>query len=284
MKYYQNIIILLLSSIFLISCETTVGANDLLKKEELVVINGYLSPQASDLKVQISKSKSRISTANLNDLVIKDATVVISNEEEQEVELTYSSNSLSYEVPASAMQIIPGKKYFLKALVNGKEYKSSCSIPTSLVEKIEHAVRIKEGENDGNRSLKITLDDIKNQTNFYIVGASVIQSFGDTSSELTEIVDFEFEQFATDVGRENSVITADGVFILSNDAAPNPKLKIKVTNTEKILYEALRATFLNEFNDGDPFAEAVIAPTNIDGENGYGVFAGFQLTEIEVTF
>ncbi|WP_106795010.1 DUF4249 family protein [Aquimarina sp. Aq78] len=286
MKYFQNIILIILS-ICLVSCETSVDASDLLEKQQLIVINGYLSPQDTALKVQVSRSKSRASSTNVKDMVIKDATVVITDEEKNEVALTYMDTSLNYEAPASGLTITPGKKYFLKVTALGKEYKASCTIPTESVQRIEKDIKIKEDEFSGNRSLKVTIGDIKDQNNFYIIGAVVTQSFdngGGTTSNGVENVNFEFRQFATDVSRENSVITADGFFNLSANALPNPKLKIQVANAEKILYEAFRATYLNDFNDGDPFAESVIAPTNIEGENGFGVFAGYQLAEVEETF
>lgn len=286
MKYFQNIILIILS-ICLVSCETSVDASDLLEKQQLVVINGYLSPQDTTLKVQVSRSKSRASSANVKDMVIKDATVVIIDEEKNEVALTYMDTSLNYEAPASGLTITSGKKYFLKVTALGKEYKASCTIPTESVQRIEKNIKIKEDEFSGNRLLKVTIGDIKDQNNFYIIGAVVTQSFdngGGTINDGVENVNFEFRQFATDVSRENSVITAEGFFNLSANALPNPKLKIKVANAEKILYGALRATYLNDFNDGDPFAESVIAPTNIEGENGFGVFAGYQLAEVEETF
>ncbi|WP_024772839.1 DUF4249 family protein [Aquimarina macrocephali] len=286
MKYFQNIILIILS-ICLVSCETSVDASDLLEKQQLVVINGYLSPQDTTLKVQVSRSKSRASSTNVKDMVIKDATVVITDEEKNEVALTYMDVSLNYEAPASGLTITPGKKYFLKVTALGKEYKASCTIPTESVQRIEKNIKIKEDEFSGNRLLKVTIGDIKDQNNFYIIGAVVTQSFdngGGTINDGVENVNFEFRQFATDVSRENSVITAEGFFNLSANALPNPKLKIKVANAEKILYGALRATYLNDFNDGDPFAESVIAPTNIEGENGFGVFAGYQLAEVEETF
>lgn len=287
MKYFQSILLIILG-ICLVSCETSVDASDLLEKQQLIVINGYLSPQDTTLKVQVSRSKSRASrTVNVKDMVIKDATVVIADEENNEVALVYTDASLSYEAPASGLAISPGKKYFLKITALGKEYKASCTIPTESVQRIEKDIQVKEGEFSENRLLKVTVGDIKNQNNFYIIGAIVTQSFdngGGTTSNQVENINFEFKQFATDVSRENSVITADGFFTLSDSALPNPKLKIQVANAEKILYEALRATYLNDFNDGDPFAESVIAPTNIEGENGYGVFAGYQLTEVEETF
>ncbi|CAM4256756.1 carboxypeptidase-like regulatory domain-containing protein [Zobellia nedashkovskayae] len=40
-----------------------------------------------------------------------------------------------------------------------------------------------------------------------------------------------------------------------------------------------RATYLNNYNDDNPFVEYSIAPNYIEGENGVGVFAGYQLTE-----
>lgn len=287
MKYFQNIVLIVLS-VCLLSCETSVDASDLLDKQQLVVINGYLSPQDTVLKVQVSKSKSRASTINNKDLVIKDATVMIADKENNKVELTYTDTSLSYEVPAGGLAIISGKKYFLTVMIQGKEYKAFCTIPATSVQKIEQKIQVKEEEFlDKNRLLKITIEDIKDQKNFYVIGASVTQFFDNGSGAnrtTVENIDFEFKQFATDVSRENSVITADGFFRFDDNALPNPKLKIQVTNTEKILYEALRATFLNKYNDGDPFSESVIIPSNIEGENGFGVFAGYQLTEMEETF
>ncbi|PKV51800.1 uncharacterized protein DUF4249 [Aquimarina sp. MAR_2010_214] len=286
MKYFQNIIVLLLS-VGLCSCETSVDASDLLKNEQLVIINGYLSPQDTTLKVQVSRSKSRgATTTNSKDMVIKDATVVIVDEAGNEVALRYMDASLNYEAPASDLAIIPGKKYFLRVMAQGKEYKASCIIPIALVQKIEHNIQIKQDEFSGNRLLKVTIGDIKDQRNFYIIGAAVAKSFdngGGTTNDGVENINFEFKQFATDISRENSVITADGFFTLSA-ALPNLKLKIQVANAEKILYEALRATYLNNSNNGNSLAEPIIAPNNIEGENGFGVFAGYQLTEKEVTF
>ncbi len=285
MKSFQYIIIAIVTALCT-SCETDVDASDLLEQQQLIVINGYLSPQDTTLKVQISKSKSRASngSSNTDDLIIKNATVTITDENENEAALVYSESSFSYEAPATDLAILPGQQYFLTTMVEGKEYKAACSIPLNIVQNIESEVR--ENTSDdffGNRVLKVSIEDIEDQRNFYIVGAKVLQIFdGGGDSEFD--VDFEFEQFTTDSNRENSVITVDGFFDLFSDAQPNPQVKIQVANAEEILYDALRATFLNDYNDGDPFFEPVIAPTNIEGENGFGVFAGYQITEKETTF
>ncbi|WP_282081343.1 DUF4249 family protein [Aquimarina algiphila] len=287
MRYFKNIIILTLS-IWLVSCETSVDASGLLDQQQLIVINGFLSPQDTTLKVQVSKSKSKARglTNNTNeDFVIKDATVMIADEEENEVTLIYTNSSLSYEAPATDLPIIPGKKYFLTAMVEGKEYKSSCIIPLEQVVRIEQDIRVETRDDFiGNRKMKVTIEDIKEKSNYYVVGAEATYFFnGGTSEGITVNLDFEFNQFLTDTNRENSVVTADGGFFLP-DFAKLTKVKIKVTNTEEVLYNALRAEFINNYNGGNPFTESVIAPTNIEGENGFGVFAGYQLTEKEITF
>ncbi|WP_109298703.1 DUF4249 domain-containing protein [Aquimarina sp. AU474] len=284
MKYSQYLLIGSLWVTFL-SCETSVDASDLLEKEQFVVINGYLSPQDTTLKVQISKSKSRAESTITNnaDLVISNATVTITDENDNQVTLIYSSTSFSYEIPATDLAILPGRKYFLAVTAEGKDYKSSCVIPSELVENIESEItNNNDVDSFGNKKLKLKIDDIADKRNFYIVGAKVTQAFNSGEDSVTD-VDFEFEQFTTDSNRENAVVTVDGIFNEFFDSQSS-KANVQVANAEEILYDALRATFLNDYNEDDPFFEPVIAPTNIEGESGFGVFAGYQLTEKEITF
>lgn len=268
---------LIISLLSVMSCETSVDASDLLDKQDLVVINGYLSPQSSLLQVQVSRSKSRASSSSsdISDLVITNATVTIANTSGEEIGLVYTETTFNYEAQAMDLPIISGEEYFLTVVVDGITYSASCTIPQETVQNIEVEVR---DNNDpdvfGNKELRLNIEDIRDTRNFYIVSAEVPGS---------GIVDFEFEQFTTDSNRENAVISVDGVFTLFDSPDPNQAL-IKVANAEEILYDALRATFLNDYNEDNPFFEPVIAPSNIKGENGFGVFAGFQLTEVETNF
>jgi len=270
MKYIKNILVMIVF-ISLQSCETDVDASDLINQQQLVVINGYLSPQDETLKVQVSKSVSI--TSGSSGIVIEDATVVLSDDENNEVTLTYSSTLQSYETAATNLPIIAGEQYFLSVNVDGKEYTSSCRIPARKVENIEQSISDASASGDffGNRSLKVTIEDIKDISNYYIIGASLTDGPN---------VNFEFEQFVTDTNRENTTVSANGGLFL-NDSSTDNVLKVQVSNSEKILYDALRATFLNDYNEGNPFVESIIPPSNIAGENGFGVFAGYQLTEME---
>ncbi|KAA1243415.1 DUF4249 family protein [Aquimarina sp. RZ0] len=284
MRYF-NFLVLMTLSIVCSNCETNIDASDLLDQQQLVVINGYLSPQDTLLKVQISKSKSRADSreTTIEDLAIKNAIVVIKDENDNEVSLTYSSVSFSYEAPANDLPILAGNTYFLTAMVDGNEYKSSCMIPVNKVQNIESDIKDEPGGGEfGRRILNLKIEDIKDERNFYITGGTITHNFIDDGISVRDL-DFDFEHFATDSNRENAIIALEGFFtILSNPVSETPKINLKITNNEQILYDALRADFFNDYNDGDPFFEPIIAPTNIEGENGFGVFAGYQITEIEI--
>ncbi|CAZ94643.1 Hypothetical protein ZOBELLIA_572 [Zobellia galactanivorans] len=93
-------------------------------------------------------------------------------------------------------------------------------------------------------------------------------------------MDFELNSFLTDAIGDGETVSRYATFSYGfPDEAVSVKITLQVTNVEEILYSNLRASFLNDFNDGNPFVEYSIAPNNIEGDGGIGVFAGYQLTE-----
>ncbi len=273
------------------SCETEVDSDDLLDQVELTIITGYISPQDLTLKVQVSKSKSILlkKIDDINELVISNATVVISDEEENEITLFFNDRTLNYEADASKFPIIPEKKYFLSVKVGDIEYKASCTIPKNKIETISHNIG-KPKENDfliAESKLTVSIQDIENVKNYYVFGAKIIEVTIDSDEESNEfgrLLDFESDQFATDNNRENATLSASALFESNKNFLQGQKLKIRVANTEKILFQALRSSYLNTLNEGNAFIEPVIPPNNIKGENGFGVFAGYQITIKEVVF
>jgi len=291
MKQYIKLTLIAIL-ICLQGCETSVDKTDLLDQEELIIINGYLSPQESKLQVYVSKSKSIFGediSNSADDLVIVNALVTISDEDDNEVMLSYIEESSSYEAAAADMKIIPGKKYFLAVVVNDETYKASCTIPKEKVGAIGYVVEEFNDKDDRNknRRIKVTFDDIKNVDNYYVIGADITIEFNvleDENTTILEAIDFDNDAFATDVNRTNTIITAEGFFSTFSNSPPDQSVFINVTNTEKILFDALKATYLNDFNNSNPFVEPVILPSNISGKNGFGVFAGYQSYKIQGSF
>ncbi len=92
-------------------------------------------------------------------------------------------------------------------------------------------------------------------------------------------LNFGVQRFATDLLEDGRNITVTG--FSENDDIEEAILQ--VAHVEEILYQSLFASYSNIENDGNPFYAVIIPPNNIEGENVYCVFAGFQLTEKTIT-
>ncbi|PKV51795.1 uncharacterized protein DUF4249 [Aquimarina sp. MAR_2010_214] len=253
--------------------------------EKLVLINGFLSPEEEVIKVQVSKTISvfdeplQIEQVDLvNTLIIKDAVVTIKNENQDEVELGYSSDNKLYQIASSEFLIEPGKSYTLNVLAEGKEFKATCTIPVMKIQNVSAAIGFRIVDDNLVENLNVSFDDIKGKNNFYILGAlfNVINS----TEENRSIANFDIERFATDVNGDGLGISANGTIFNTNESL---EVTVKVANVDELIYTTLRASFLNRDQTENPFFQPIIPPSNIQGEGGYGVFAGFRLLEKKLT-
>lgn len=304
MKKYIIYSLLLLSGIFY-SCEEEVDPDVLLtSKPRLLSINSTLSPQDEIIKVLITKSISITQVSKLrNDPNISssigklveeaesvlNAEVFINEENEAPVQLSFSRENLAYIISSDKLPIKAEKKYFLKVIFEGKTYRAHCKIPKEKVniEDIEGSFVNEKGEVkettllDSER-LKISLDDIEGEDNYYIFGTNTLGG----NTFIFNSYEGNSEQFISDNlldGKRLTTIayrnfTSNSSFSVDN----TPSVTIQVANAEKLLFDSLRLEALNRENLGDPFIEQAILPTNIEGENAVGIFAGYQLTEKEV--
>lgn len=281
MKY----LVLFIWSIAMLSCDDLKKeVEEIPEGKNMVLIHGFLSPEEEMIKVEVSKTISVFSTVAQNNpidiknaLVIKDAIVTIKNENQKEVSLAYSDEDRLYKVPATEFLIEPGKKYTLKVLAQGKEFTSVCSIPVPKIEDITANVGVKIIEGITQENLKVKFKDIKGENNFYIVGAKY-NLLGNT--EFSSSISFNDEKFVTDINGDGLEVFSNGV-IVNNDQGL--EIKIKVANVDELIYRTLRASFLNRNQAENPFFQPTIPPNNIEGEGGYGVFAGFRLSEKIIT-
>ncbi|WP_109097029.1 DUF4249 family protein [Aquimarina sp. AU58] len=253
--------------------------------EKLVLINGFLSPEEEVIKVEVSKTISvfdkplQLEPADfVNTLIIKDAVVVIKNENQEEVELRYSSDSKLYQIASSEFLIEPGKRYTLNVLAEGKEFKATCVIPVMKIENVSAAVGFRAADGAVVENLSVSFDDIKGENNFYIVGA--LFNVTNSTEENRSIANFDIERFATDVNGDGLSISANGTIFNTNESL---EITVKVANVDELIFTTLKASFLNKDQTSNPFFQPIIPPNNIEGEGGYGVFAGFRLLEKTMT-
>ncbi|KGK31278.1 DUF4249 family protein [Cellulophaga sp. E6(2014)] len=273
------------------SCEKVIDADNLLDAEEKVYILSYLSPTDTLLTVSVSKALPAIGTAlslddteNYTTFIIEDAIVNIADAEGNSVQLLYSSENSMYSTSAENLKITEGSQYFLEVITQGNTYTSSCKIPKKVASILENFA---VGQDDYGvyTDVDISFEDIVGTANFYIVGAKYEETFEEETYKGS--LYFETGGFLTDaIG--DGVILNDKTSTYTGflEEGTSVKLTLQVANVEELIYQNLRASYLNSQNDGNPFVEYSIAPDNIVGENGVGVFGGYQLTEkiIEIQY
>ncbi len=271
--------IICLLGLLMISCDFDFEdqVNEEPDGERLVLIYGFISPDEEMITVAVSRTISVFDTdVNFDEVsIISDATVIIQNENGEQIQLIYEPTNKQYEAPASSFAIESGQSYTLMVTANGKEFMSTCTIPEQKIEDISSDIGFRLDSN-GSRTenLSVRFDDISGENNFYIVGAQYRSlSFPGEAST----ANFDIERFATDINGDGLSVTANGQVFGTEEGL---EVTIKIAHVDELIYRTLRASFLNEDQEsGNPFFQPIIPPNNILGEGGYGVFAGFRITE-----
>ncbi|ADV48684.1 hypothetical protein Celal_1370 [Cellulophaga algicola DSM 14237] len=289
MKTLTTILFLIL--IVFSGCQKVVDADKLLDAEEKVYILSYISPTDTLLTVSVSKALPAIGTPlsyddteNYSSFIIEDAIVSIADVEGNAVQLLYSNENSTYSTNAENLKITEGSQYFLEVITQGETYTSSCKIPKKVATILENLV-VDRDEYGVYTDIDISFKDIVGTTNFYIVGAKYEETFEEETYQGS--LQFETGGFLTDaIGDGATLNDKTSAYTGSLEEGTSVKLTLQVANVEEVIYQNLRASYLNDDSDGNPFIEYSIAPDNIDGKNGVGVFGGYQLTEkiIEVQY
>lgn len=287
----SQITLLSIFFIVLFGCTTVVDADKLLDTEEKVSIQGYISPTDTLLTIQVSRALSSIGTPlsfnnqqeNEDLFLIKDAVVTISDTNGNEAQLFYSDEQRAYITEATNLAILEDNEYFLEVIAQEQTFTASCKIPKK-VERIEENIIFDNTQNDGRFEVNIGFTDIMGGRNFYLFGGFYQSTF--QQGIFAQILFTDNGGFLTDTFRDGATLNGKTVGFFSRTEGSSLQIILQVAHTEEIVYQNLNASYLNGINEGNPFIEFSIAPNNIQGEGGIGVFGGYQLTEkvIEIQF
>lgn len=287
--------VLALALVVFVGCQKTVDADTLLDTEEKVLIVGFISPNDTVLRINVTRALPVIGTPlPTNDLEtfqskfrISDAVVSLSDASGNFTELEYSEEYQTYLAEPASLPIITGSTYFLKVIMNGKEFNANCQIPEK-IDTLTHKVVYRNDEY-GNRLAEISLAfaDIKNDRNFYMLGGTYRSMYTIENEEpqnIEGLLFFDADRFLTDNIDDGATLSGQAEIYISNNVEVSSNLvTLQVAHVEEILFQQMRALELNiEAGNGNPFVEYSISPNNILDEGAIGVFAGYQVTEKEV--
>ncbi len=314
---------LLLISLLASACETVVEI-ELPEEGNRIVVNG-LVPSDSSWIMRITQSKDPLETVDFFTSIftpIKNAEVVITDNEGNTINLTYSEDipefvdcefencdAYGYFVNPSAAKA--GMNYTLQVNANGfPSVTSQFLIPEKVPIKsaeIGEVVTINTGdfsenEVDGN----ITFQDNPNERNFYTfeVYSIVAYTIDNVDPDTGEIIssDTITDYFQISVSSPDpSVVNSDADFAtsfllindnLSNGSEYNLNFKIDYFNSQGFIYvfKHISEDYYNyllsyenfQFTDGNPFAEPVQIASNV--ENGLGIIATYSSDTVSFEF
>lgn len=288
----KAILFIFMLSLIFIGCQKVVDSDKLLDTEEKVSIIGYLSPNDTILRVNVSKALPSIGTPiNVTDgnfsvpseFLITNAIVTLSDDSGNSAQLNYSTETNTYLTDASSLAIESGREYFLNVQVDDKEFNSSCRIPEKIVEINETILgRTDEFGNDV-AEINLSFQDFPRDTNFYMLGGLVEVTYqyeGEEPQTFTNFLFFDSDTFISDNINNGGTLSGSTFVYLGGDITIlEAKLMLQVGHLEQILFQNLRSLDINADADGNPFVEYSIAPTNFLDDGAVGVFAGYQVTE-----
>lgn len=301
--------ILLLCLVSMTACETLVtdvGPDKLPATESKLVVQSFVSPQASRSTVVVTESVPIFGETDGTLTIIKNAVVKLSDGV-QEVTLPYDSLGYSYSIEKSRFKIIAGKTYHLSVSDGKRNVTASCTVPMLTVPTRTYKVDTLYSGNpampDTVMTAQMTWQDIPGEINYYRARAileleyTIMENTNPNAPREQRVrthfnadwdrtigrnyiqndVNLDGTVFSTPLGRFE--LPKNETFALANGGTYTlkPKNKIisitfEVDHTDEAYYKYHRSIQLR--NSENPFSEPALIYSNISG--GLGCFAAYN--------
>ena len=309
--------LLLLGTMACQNLVTEIDPSNLPQMDRKLVVNGYLSPQDTVLAVSVSSSQTVLGDI-VSDSVntVQEATVTLTSEGKT-VTLAYNPQQRAYLADAQQLPIQVGKTYTVRVDAPGFEtVTSSCTVPKPVPVSELKLDSTRNSTGSGSEltwtyGVRAVWQDPAGETNYYRVvgygecvsqiprkGVAYIDST--TPKVLTRgIIGFgRLEQFVSDQNQDGQLlVSVRGEVPLYFDYAYYDSttqtnysgshfytkpltLRISVLQTDENYYKYHRARQQQRQSQGNPFAEPILMPSNIQG--GLGCFAAYNRSTMEI--
>jgi hypothetical protein len=274
---------------------TEVNPDFLNRESGKLVITGFLSPQDTVLAVKVSRSRTVLgdSIDTGSTLTIQNAVVTI-QEGSRMVALNNKNNTADYySIEARFLPIVAGRTYKLVVQTPGGErVESSCTIPGAVrLDGIAFdSAIVNQFFNQQKRYyVHAVWTDQPNQANYYQI-TGLFQFINADSASRREYRNIRFDDsngsLQTDENQDGTQLFSERAYISRIDASSpaaqrsfssrfrDALVTVNLLNIEKTYYQYQNSAGLQAQSSGNPFAEPVLIPSNIQG--GLGCFAGYN--------
>jgi hypothetical protein len=268
--------ILLIAIVINYGCET--DANVIVPAgERKLVVGGFLSPTENEHQISLSQTDPLFST----DPPISLANVKLTiSSDSSSYSPSYDFNSGTFQFNNNQFKIENDKNYHLKIVTeDGKMVESDMRTLSNQMPLVtDLKLNIDTVYTDFmypelQYSLKISWNDLIGEQNYYRLIANRLLKDFDSNDTIVEPLNY-FNEYVLkdDKGKDGQVLTANFKYIESGAMNSPIGFEIILMKVDVNYYNYYKT--LNNYADGDPFAEPVILFSNI--QNGLGVFCNFQ--------
>ncbi|MDP3464068.1 MAG: DUF4249 domain-containing protein [Bacteroidales bacterium] len=268
----------------IISCDDFVSDVDVPLTKPKLVVNSYISPEDSEIKVIVQRSLPLYTEHPAYDQkfpVVSDATVILT-QGENSITIPYYPYAGHYHSTTSEFPVEPGKTYYLEVSTpDGDKVTASCTVPFNLPPDIE-ITNIESRNEDGysQKTVYFRFQDTPGAGDFYRSELMIRYGDGTPGNSYYTPMDLETgDRFVADANKDGEyfIYKTFGIGIIPNE---KPSLLIHLSLTDKNYYSFHKSAYTDE--DDNPFVEPTPVFSNIEG--GLGVFGAFRgsLTEIEL--
>ena len=268
--------ILLIAIVINYGCET--DANVIVPAgERKLVVGGFLSPTENEHQISLSQTDPLFST----DTPISLANVKLTiSSDSSSYSPSYDFNSGTFQFNNNQFKIENDKNYHIKIVTEeGKIVESDMRTLSNQMPLVtDFKLTVDTITKDWmypeiQYSLKISWNDLIGEQNYYRLIANRLLKDFDSNDTIVEPLNYFNEyELKDDKGKDGQVLTANFKYIESGAMNSPIGFEIILMKVDVNYYNYYKT--LNNYADGDPFAEPVILFSNI--QNGLGVFCNFQ--------
>ena len=305
MNRFIHLFLMSLLSLLVAGCDSLrneVDPERLNKEAGKLVVTGFLSPQDTLLAVSVSRSRTVLndgSPTSTNTLNVTDAQVSLTRGHTVAL-LRYDSNRNVYVTDATTFRIEAGQTYKLHVFTKeGEKATSTCTIP-SPVNLNSITFDSAYGNRYGRRQMRYFIrarwQDQAGQPNYYQVNGAFSFMLTDANTnpynnENSTLIQFDRSNggLITDHDADGQSFVSDRAYLESYIYYSFPsksfysqyksaRVRVDLLNVEQTYYQYQDAVSRQLEVSGNPFAEPVPIPSNIEG--GLGCFAGYNRSTV----
>lgn len=269
--------VIFIALLFLFACEKEANIKLPDTKSQPVVFC-YLSPQDTVIRVRLTMSQPLFDKEN-TDITrpVSDATIILSSSQGN-IALTFNPQSGYYQTLSANYPIHFGETYKLSInLSNGAYAEAITKMPDNTVTISNASFQIIKENYTEYKRFKVSFIDDPSAVNFYRISAVKLQVYSWQNDTIRT------ETFAaalyTDEGHNGELLeTGFNTYFEGTNNDSIVAHDVLLINCNKDYYLFYKS--LNNYQEGNPFAEPSLIYTNIKG--GLGVFAAYSRSKYRI--